>query len=131
MSIKDKEEFDKFLLNNAIYFESTRPVYSWGDNLKETPSPTNKPPPYQPVSPHVQQMEQQSRMFLQTVRTTNVYTPTVPNMVTSTGSCVGTPTFSKPVDCKCSYATSFVPPNGEQNVPHNVEVKKPTYTSSI
>ena len=54
---EDEEEFDKFLLNNAMYYESTRPVYGWGDNLKETPSSTNKLPPYQPVSPHVQQLE--------------------------------------------------------------------------
>ena len=52
-------------------------------------------------------------------------------MVASTGSCVGTPTFSKAVDRKRSYATSFVPPNDDQNVPQNVEVKKPVYTSSI
>ena len=62
---EDEEEFDKFLLNNAAYYESTRPVYGFGDNLKETPSPTNKPPPYQPVSPHVQQLEQQSRVTSQ------------------------------------------------------------------
>ena len=52
-------------------------------------------------------------------------------MVASTGSCVGTPTFSKQVDRKRLYATSFVPPNDDQNVPQNVEVKKPAYTSSI
>ena len=79
----------------------------------------------------MQQLEQQLRMPLQAPQTMNIYTPSVPNMVASTGSYVGTPTFSKQADHKHLYTMSFVPPNGEQNVPQNVEVKKPAYTSSI